>query len=33
MISRRIARKPENDNYRRLANYIADAGRAGEKCS
>ncbi len=32
MISRRIARKAENDNYRRLANYIADAGRAGEKC-
>ncbi len=32
MISRRITRKPENDNYRRLANYIADAGRTGEKC-
>jgi len=32
MISRRIARKPENDNYRRLANYIADAGRKSEKC-
>jgi len=32
MISRRIARKPENDNYRRLAIYIADAGRVGEKC-
>lgn len=32
MISRRIARKPENDNYRRLANYIADTGRKGEKC-
>jgi hypothetical protein len=32
VISRRIARKPENDNYRRLANYIADAGRKGEKC-
>jgi len=32
MISRRIARKPENDNYRRLASYIADAGRKGEKC-
>jgi len=32
MISRRIARNPENDNYRRLANYIADAGRKGEKC-
>lgn len=26
MISRRIARKPANDNYRRLANYIAGAG-------
>ncbi len=35
MISRRIARKPANDNYRRLANYIADAGHGGhrgEKC-
>jgi len=32
MISRHIAGKPENDNYRRLANYIADACRAGEKC-
>jgi hypothetical protein len=32
MISRHIAREPENDNYRRLANYIADASRAGEKC-
>ena len=32
MISRRLARKPENDNYRRLANYIVDAGRKGEKC-
>jgi hypothetical protein len=32
MISRRIAIKPENDNYRRLANYIADANRGGEKC-
>jgi len=32
MISRRIHRKPENDNYRRLANYIADASRDGEKC-
>ncbi len=26
MISRRIPRKPANDNYRRLANYIAGAG-------
>ncbi len=35
MISRRIARKPANDNYRRLAAYIAGAGHAelgGEKC-
>lgn len=32
MISRWIARKPENDNYRRLANYIANADSAGEKC-
>ncbi|KHK02916.1 TraI/MobA(P) family conjugative relaxase [Desulfovibrio sp. TomC] len=32
MISRRIARKPGNDNYRRLAKYIADASRDGEKC-
>jgi hypothetical protein len=31
MISRRIARKPENDNYRRLADYIAAAGHTGEK--
>jgi len=31
MISRRIARKPENDNYRRLANYIAAAGHTEEK--
>ncbi len=35
MISRRIARKPANDNYRRLAAYIAGAGHGehgGEKC-
>ena len=32
MISRRIARKPENDNYRRLANYIAGARSKTEKC-
>jgi len=25
MISRRIKCSPENDDYRRLANYIADA--------
>lgn len=31
MISRRIARKPQNDNYRRLANYIAAAGQTGEQ--
>ena len=31
MISRRIACKPQNDNYRRLANYIADATNKGEK--
>jgi hypothetical protein len=24
--------KPENDNYARLANYIADASKKGEKC-
>ncbi|MEA4855373.1 TraI/MobA(P) family conjugative relaxase, partial [Solidesulfovibrio sp.] len=32
MISRRIPRKSENDSYRRLARYIADAGCSGEKC-
>lgn len=35
MISRRITRKPANDNYRRLAAYIAGAGHGehgGEKC-
>ncbi|WP_239057293.1 TraI/MobA(P) family conjugative relaxase [Desulfovibrio sp. JC010] len=31
MISRRIACKPQNDNYRRLAQYIADAKHKGEK--
>ncbi len=31
MISRRIACKPQNDNYRRLADYIADAKNKGEK--
>lgn len=31
MISKRIACKPKNDNYGRLANYIADADHAGEK--
>jgi hypothetical protein len=31
MISRHIPILPENDNYRRLANYIADASHKGEK--
>jgi hypothetical protein len=31
MISRRIPCLPENDNYRRLAHYIADASHDGEK--
>ncbi len=31
MISRHIPIQPENGNYRRLANYIADAGHDGEK--
>ena len=31
MISKRIACKPQNDNYGRLADYIADADHAGEK--
>ena len=31
MISRRIPCLPEKDNYRRLARYIADAERDGEK--
>ncbi len=32
MISKHITCKAENDNYRRLANYIADASHKGEKC-
>lgn len=32
MISKRVFIKPGNDNYARLANYIADAGHSGEKC-
>lgn len=32
MISRHIQCKPENDDYRRLARYIADANHEGEKC-
>lgn len=32
MISRHIQCKPENDDYRRLARYIADANHDGEKC-
>ena len=31
MISKRIGIAPKNDNYARLANYIADAGDKGEK--
>ena len=31
MISRQIPHQPENDNYRRLANYIADASHRGQK--
>jgi len=31
MISRRVPRKPENDDYRRLARYIAAADSPGEK--
>ncbi len=31
MITKRIHCKKENDNYRRLANYIADASHKGEK--
>ena len=31
MISRKIPCKPRNDDYRRLANYIADASHQGEK--
>ena len=32
MISKRVFIKPGNDNYARLAAYIAEAGPAGEKC-
>ncbi|WP_243545469.1 TraI/MobA(P) family conjugative relaxase [Pseudodesulfovibrio tunisiensis] len=32
MISRKIQCKPENDDYGRLARYIADASHKGEKC-
>jgi len=31
MISKRIGIAPQNDNYARLANYVADAGDKGEK--
>ncbi|WP_268870771.1 hypothetical protein [Fundidesulfovibrio putealis] len=31
MISRRVLQKPENDDYRRLARYIAAADHPGEK--
>lgn len=31
MISRRVPQKPENDDYRRLARYIASADHSGEK--
>ena len=31
MISKRIGVAPKNDNYARLATYIADAGHEGEK--
>ncbi len=31
MISRHVPHKAENDNYRRLARYIADASHRGEK--
>ncbi|MDL2316323.1 relaxase/mobilization nuclease domain-containing protein [Desulfovibrio sp. OttesenSCG-928-A18] len=32
MISKRVFTNADNDNYARLATYIADAGPAGEKC-
>ncbi len=32
MVSKHISCKPENDNYKRLAQYIADASHKGEKC-
>lgn len=31
MISKRVGMEPKNDNYARLAAYIADAGHGGEK--
>ena len=31
MISKKVGISPKNDNYARLANYIADAGHKGEK--
>ena len=31
MISKKVGISPKNDNYARLANYIADAGHEGEK--
>ena len=32
MISKKVGISPKNDNYARLANYIADAGQKDEKC-
>ena len=32
MISKRVFIEPANENYARLAAYIADAGPSGEKC-
>ena len=32
MISKKVGISPKNDNYARLASYIADAGKEGEKC-
>ncbi len=32
MISKKVNCKPENDNYKRLARYIADANHGNEKC-
>lgn len=31
MISKKVDISPQNDNYARLAEYIADAGHEGEK--
>ena len=31
MISKKVGVSPKNDNYARLAEYIADAGHEGEK--